>query len=119
MPVLGPSAASTNNTYEDQALPRNTVHEVIETPILAVKFTDGYGKTQMRLVVMIEGNPFLLHPDISEKAKAGQRWFAKQIQEKLSGPPAPTRKVRKTRKKVQAPPEAEAAAAPPINPDAM
>lgn len=119
MPVLGPSAASTNNTYEDQALPRNTVHEVIETPILAVKFTDGYGKTQMRLVVMIEGQPFLLHPDVSEKAKAGQKWFAKQIAEKLSGPPAPKRKTRKKRTKVAPKPEVEAAAAPPINPDAM
>ncbi len=91
MPVLGPSSRATGNNYEDESLPRNTVHEVAKTEILAVKYTDGYAKTQMRLVVMVEDQPFLLHPDVGDKAKAAQNWFAKQVLEKLNGPPAPYR----------------------------
>jgi len=115
MPVLGPKAGTSNNHYEDQALPRNTVHEVVRSEILAVKFTDGYGKTQMRLVVMIEGQPFLLQPEIGDNAKAAQKWFTTQIAEKLGTAP----KKRKTRKKKAAPVAAEAPTAPAIDMDAM
>jgi hypothetical protein len=118
MPVLGPNSAATNNQYDDQSLPRNTVHDVVETPMLAVKYTDGYGKTQMRLVVMIEDQPFLLEAKISENAKMGQKWFAAQIAEKLN----PSKKKGRTRKrkaKVAPPVATEVAAAPPINTDAL
>lgn len=118
MPVLGPSSRSTNNAYEDESLPRNTVHEVVETQVMAVKFTDGYGKTQMRLVVMVEGQPFLLPEEVSSKAKASQKWFATQMMEKLNGPAAPKKKVRKKAKKA-APVEQPAPAAPPVNMDAL
>ena len=96
MPVLGPMSAATSNNYEDDSLPRNTVHEVVVAPLYAVKFTDGHGKTQMRFVAFLGDTPFLLPMDVSGNARAAQRWFADQMREKLGVAP---KKVRRKRTK--------------------
>lgn len=92
MPVLGPMSTVTNNNYEDDSMPRNTIHEVAPAPVYAVKYTDGYGKTQMRLVVILGEQPFLLDTAVSEKARATQKWFADQMKEKLDPPKRVRRK---------------------------
>lgn len=114
--VTGPMSISTNNQFEDQALPRNTVHEVVPTPMYAVKYTDGYGETKMRLVIMIGEQPFLLPALVSDKANASQKWFADQLRAKLSPVPAKIKKARKRKAKRVEPEEPPIK---PINPDAM
>lgn len=84
MPVTGPSLSGTNNSFEGAALPSSTVHAVIPSPLLSVKYTDGYGETQVRLVVMLGGQPYLLDKNISSNAKTPQKWMSEQILAKLN-----------------------------------
>lgn len=94
MPVEGPMTSRTSNRYEDTELPRNTVQEVAPVGLYAVKYTDGYGKSHTRLVTIVNDHPFLLAPEISDNARAGQKWFKEQIDEKLFLTP-PKKKARR------------------------
>jgi hypothetical protein len=81
MPVTGPM--NPNNQYENESFPSNSIQAVIETPMYAVKYTDGYGKTKMRLVIMVDDKPYFLPPEVSSKAKSTQRWFEEAVRDHL------------------------------------
>ena len=97
MPITGPANTTTSNRYEDEQLPRNTVHEVVEAKLYAVKYTDGYGKTQMRFATTIGGQTFLLPQDMAGQSKAVQKWFSDQMAEKLGQAPKKTTRRRRTK----------------------
>jgi hypothetical protein len=81
MPVAGPILQ--NNKFESEQFPVNSIQAVIPTKIVTVKYTDGYGKGQTRLVALIGDLPYLLPEEVSGKARSCQSWFIESLREHM------------------------------------
>lgn len=89
-----------------------TIHVAIPAEIYAVKFTDGYGETDMRFVAIVHDEPYLLDATVSKKARLAQSWFKKQLMNMLG-------KAKKTPKKTAKPEQTKESSPKPINVDGI